>query len=337
MLEETKMNVLEKLKNVEKDEVKRIIVTLLPDFFLDHIITVGDFDHEMNRMRRVYNHGGGNLIVENQLMTHGGNSANTAIALSRLGISTYFIGKTDEIGYHFMRMFMEKEGVNIDGVRTDGILSKTVSIEFNGKNVMLSDPGSLSNFSFEDLDENRLNKISSSDMLFIGNWVLNKRGTKLAEDCLNFAKKHKVRTFFDSGDPSSRRDEIDDLFNAVISNKNLDIVSMNENELKVFSNEDNITEGAGKLQNEIHARIDLHTSTFSMSKSVKIPSFDIKKRYISTGAGDAWNAGDIFGELLGFNDKERLLIANAVASYYISRFPPLYPKLKNLIDYLSIV
>ena len=66
-----------------------------------------------------------------------------------------------------------------------------------------------------------------------------------------------------------------------------------------------------------------------------MPTFELPNIYRSTGAGDAWNAGDIFAELFEFNDEERLLFANLVAGCYISSPEPLPPNLDKLIEFLG--
>ena len=67
---------------------------------------------------------------------------------------------------------------------------------------------------------------------------------------------------------------------------------------------------AVSLKKKISARIDLHTSLFSGSirdTSIVVPTMALSTVYRSTGAGDAWNAANIFADLLGFEDDERLL------------------------------
>src|SRR5947208_15635705 len=75
------------------------------------------------------------------------------------------------------------------------------------------------------------------------------------------------------------------------------------------------------------SRVDLHTPAFSatfvngqrervlcaMSTPLKV-----------TGAGDAWNAGDILAQGIGLDHRERLIFANATAAAYI-RKPDLDP------------
>jgi len=51
-----------------------------------------------------------------------------------------------------------------------------------------------------------------------------------------------------------------------------------------------------------------------------------------TGAGDAWNAGDIFAQGMGLEHRERLVFANATAAAYMRR-PDLDPcSLAEILD-----
>jgi len=209
---------------------------------------------------------------------------------------------------------------------------------------MFGDTGSVSDFSFELLNDSDLEKISNSDIVGVMNWTLNNYGTDLAVNVFKYAKKYNVKTFFDSGDPEHRKKDIPILFNAVLTSRNLDILGVNENELRHFNPEIPITDdndviqSALNLKKKIYARLDLHTSGFSGSFSdskIIIPCLKLEKIYRSTGAGDAWNAGNIFAEILGFNDEERLLLANSVAGHYISSSEPVHPNLDQLIDFLQ--
>ena len=207
------------------------------------------------------------------------------------------------------------------------------------KNVMVGYTGSVSDFNFEQLDENDLQLISDSDITCVVNWSLNKNGTGLARDVFRFAKKYNVKTFFDSGDPAHRKHEIPTLINDVLTNKDLDILGLNKNELAHYcnitnmNNSEDILKAAISLKKKITARIDLHTASFSCTinnKNTVIPSIILPEIFRITGAGDAWNAGNIFAELLDFNDDERLLFANIIAGYYISSSNPIHPNLEDI-------
>jgi sugar/nucleoside kinase (ribokinase family) len=55
------------------------------------------------------------------------------------------------------------------------------------------------------------------------------------------------------------------------------------------------------------------------------------------GAGDAWNAGDIYGTLLELPAMDRLILANAVASLYVSSTSATHPQLAGIVEFLESV
>jgi sugar/nucleoside kinase (ribokinase family) len=92
------------------------------------------------------------------------------------------------------------------------------------------------------------------------------------------------------------------------------------------------------LARRLPVRVDLHTSTFAGSftdeTEVVVPAFDVPVLR-TTGAGDAWNAGNIFGDALALPDACRLTFANAVAAYYVSSPTGEHPTLSQLVDFCS--
>ncbi|MEM0492921.1 MAG: carbohydrate kinase family protein [Candidatus Thermoplasmatota archaeon] len=340
-------NLILKLSNIKKEDLSKIKVVLLPDFFLDHTLHIDDIDKMIDDIKRVYKQGGGNIPGIRQDIHSGGNAANTALALARLGVKTYLISKTDETGAELIRFYLESAGVDISHIRTDGRLSVTTALEFGSKhiNVMIGDPGSVESFSYDVLDDHDLALISESDLVGVMNWNLNRYGTDLAKKIFNYAKKHDTMTFFDSGDPSPKKNEIQRLKEEVLKDDTIDIFSMNENELRYYTGEvsilskDEMIKAAIKLKREIKPRIDLHTTLFTSSiddiETVTVPAYELDSIKRSTGAGDNWNAGDILGELIGLETEERLLCANTVAACYITSRDPLPPTLEEVIGYLK--
>ena len=202
---------------------------------------------------------------------------------------------------------------------------------------MFSYPGSVRSFSFSDLEDEHLDLISSSDLLYIGNWNLNEKGTELARDAFEFAKRSGAITYFDMGDPSTKARELKKLIE-VLSSGCVDIVSVNENELMYLCSElgikwKNLEDAANGVQEAIESRVDVHTKGFSFSKGKLVETFKVKSKFI-TGAGDVWNAGNIVGELLHFEDVERLCLANAVAASYLLHFPN-RPDLNAIKEFLE--
>jgi len=340
-----KKRLLERLNEIEVRKLSGLHVVLLPDFFVDHFLYFDEFEGTIDTIKNIYSQGGGNLPGVKQRIHQGGNAANTALALARLGVKSHLICRTDRFGLHLLKYFLEKEGVDLSGVKSDGKLAITTAMEFGKKhaNVMVGETGSVSDFSFNRLDDSDLERIANSDIVCVLNWNLNLDGTEFARDVFQFAKKHNVKTFFDSGDPSPRKKKISDLMSSVLTGQHLDIFGLNENELRHYANTDvnakeEIVNAIVLLKKKIPARMDLHTAYFSCTidkECTIVPTIPISKAYRATGAGDAWNAGNLFAELLGFQDDERLLFSNSYAAQYISSLEPIHATLHEAIQFLT--
>src|SRR5207249_3028338 len=139
-----------------------------------------------------------------------------------------------ELGRIVLQHFLK--GVDLSHVRTTGTMSRTMSFEteHSGRrvNIMVSDPGSLSQFGPEKLSQEDKTLISEADFVCVLNWNQNKKGTELAEKVFSIAKNEgKAVTFFDPGDPALRVGEIEGLNERVLTPGLVDVLSVNENEL----------------------------------------------------------------------------------------------------------
>ena len=143
MNEALKTKLLGRLKQLEKKNLAGFNVVLLPDFFVDHFLTMDEFEISFNRIKDIHLRGGGNLPGVSQKIHQGGNAANTALALAKLGVRSHLICRTDEFGLHLLEYLLGANGVDLSGVKTDGKLSITTAMEFGKKhtNVMIGDAG----------------------------------------------------------------------------------------------------------------------------------------------------------------------------------------------------
>src|SRR5437879_12862456 len=94
-------------------------------------------------------------------------------------------------------------------------MSRTLSFEteHSGRRVdiMVSDPGSLSQFGPEKLTQEDKQIISEAEFVCVLNWNQNMKETDIAEKVYSIDKKEaKAGTFLYSCDPSSRIEEIAD-------------------------------------------------------------------------------------------------------------------------------
>jgi hypothetical protein len=182
----------------------------------------------------------------------------------------------------------------------------------------------------------------------------NHKGADLARGLFEQVKKTSSSiTFMDMGDPSSNPELVIPLVKDVISEGLVDILGANENEIGwlawALSGQDERwrsmvsypTEwiaGARKVSQETGVKIDLHTQLFSAAVNgdevISAPSFRVDSR-VACGAGDAWNAGDIYGLLLDLAPSYRIVLANAIAALYVSSPTASHPSREELITFLN--
>ena len=97
-------------------------------------------------------------------------------------------------------------------------------------------------------------------------------------------------------------------------------------------------EGAKLISEETGVRVDIHTPHYSATiigdETTAVPAFTVES-HVVCGAGDAWNAGDIFGTLLEVPPMERLILANAIASLYVSSPSATHPHIPDIVKYLE--
>lgn len=349
------LHYLERLK-----PTKKFSVVVMPDFFLDRLVTYeGNLNHFSKAMAEVAEHKGGGIHGIKQLELRGGNAANTAAALAVLGAKVYPIIDTSLLGLHLLKFYLEPFEVDLSHVKTGGRTSLTTAIELvhQGErvNVMMSDLGSLSEFGLDHFTPQDFQILREADYVCIFNWAATKRwGTKLAECVFNYVKKEgKGKTYYDTADPNPKKEEIPNLVKKVLLGNLIDIFSINENEAFCYASQ--LDEKVSNLQKKMKldelakecarilaknfsARVELHTTTFAGSftgnSEITVPAFKVSVLR-ATGAGDAWNAGNIFGDAIGLPDHCRLTLANAVAAYYISSPAGEHPTLPKLVDFCS--
>jgi len=349
------LHFLERLK-----PTKKFSVVVMPDFFLDRLVTYeGDPNHFSKAMAEVAERKGGSIHGVKQLELRGGNAANTAAALAALGAKVYPIIDTSLLGLQLLKFYLDPFQVDLSHVKTGGRMSLTTAIELTHQgekvNAMMSDLGSLSEFGLDNLTPEDFQLLREADYVCIFHWAGTRRwGTQLAEGVFNYVKKEgKGKTYYDTADPNPKKEKVPRLVKKILLGNLVDIFSVNENEALCYASQLNekvsslrrkikfnelAKECARILAKNLSARVDLHTTTFAGSftsnSEATVPAFKVPVLR-ATGAGDAWNAGNIFGDAIGLPDSCRLTLANAVAAYYISSPVGEHPTLPKLIDFCS--
>ncbi len=310
-------------------------VVVMPDFFLDYILSYpGKLEDMTAAFLEVARRGGGNLLGWTHVVGRGGNASNVVAQLSRFGCEVIPIIETDILGRKVLEHFLKD--VDLTHIKTTGSLSRTLSFETEHDrrrvNIMISDPGSLAEFGPEKLTEEDRELVREADFVCVLNWNQNLKGTDLAEAVFSLAKREgEAVTFFDPGDPTPRAGDIRGLNQRVLTTGLVDVLSVNENELMRLADgvaeqpsESEVAEdplfGAASVYSMMGGRVDLHTPEFSATfvdgQRLRVPCAKVKPLKV-TGAGDIWNAADIFAQGIGLEHRERLLFANSACAAYL--------------------
>ncbi len=328
---------------------------IMPDFFVDHFVVGASLSDFLKDLERLAHQGGGNLIGTRHLIKRGGNAVNTASALLKLGVSPVLIVKTSPQGFSLLRALADPS-LSLDHVHTTGSLSSTVSIEtdFQGRrvNLMVSDSGSAKDFSIDDLDDDDVDAIRGSGLVALLCLNHNRDPSGLASDVFSLVQQEsEAIKFIDIGDPSGRPEILPALVDEVLRADLVDVLSVNENEVQWLAHviegrsgevpadgsPDEWLESARAVSRETGVRVDLHTPYYAASimgrNETMVPTFAVEP-LITCGAGDTWNAGDILGLLLNLEPHDRLVLANSVASLYVSSPDASHPTRKSVEAFL---
>ncbi|MGB9854323.1 MAG: carbohydrate kinase family protein [Candidatus Bathyarchaeales archaeon] len=351
---------LEEARSFLKSRCEEATVVVMPDFFLDRFVSLDcDVESFSETVANVVKRKGGSIDGIAQTEFRGGNAINTASALANLGVKVAPIICTDKLGLRLISFYLKMPSINFSHIKVFDKMSITTALEFEIKsgraNVMLRDLGSLADFGPQHLNAEDFEVVEEADYVCIFNWAGTRNfGTALAETVFRHVKTMgRGKTYFDTADPTPNKKKVQDLMKKVMQNSLVDILSLNENEAIFYASQlsDKIKRLKGKLNFEdltkesvrvlashMPARIDLHTTSFSatFTKNGKtiVPAFQVPVLR-ATGAGDAWNAGNILGNIYGMSDEGRLTLANAVAAYYISNPKGKHPTKKELIRFCN--
>jgi sugar/nucleoside kinase (ribokinase family) len=341
---------------LENKTFTKLETVVLPDFFMDRLINLNWETPEFSKlMQQVVNRKGGSIDGISQMDINGGNAINVASALTALDMKVTPIVCTNDFGLNKIKYYLKGRDVDFSHIKIQSKPSITTALEFKaneGKvNVMIRDLGSLADFGPKDLTENDYGLLERVDYVCLFNWAgtLN-FGTELAEAVFGKAKNI---TYYDTADPTPNQKQIPQLMRRVLKSSQVDILTLNENEAATYAGllDQSIMEGKGKgvsaelalksarvLAKNLPARIDLHTTEFSATVTKKsetvVPAFKVKVQR-ATGAGDAWNAGNILGDGSHLSDGCRLLLANAVSACYLSSPTGAHPTKTQLAQFLK--
>jgi len=257
----------------------------------------------------------------------GGSAANVAVALARLGVRTRFYGAVgnDVLG-KFCRHELRAAGVDPVLTTVTAATGATSAMETPGERTMVSFRGAN-----EFLDTTHVDP-AGQWIHISGYWHLTTLRPKIGE-LLRISKEKGLITSVDMGSWSDDWSEAKYLRNAVLAGS-VDFLLMDEQELARLM--DKPTEEAIEIA-RAHACIGLHqgrngATILCRGLEHHTPAWENIEVNVTTGAGDTWNAGFIWG-YLRTNDVSRASdIGMAVVEFYVERgYPPTVHELKRFV------
>jgi ribokinase len=313
----------------------RFDVAVMHDYFVDRLVHVRSLVEFAGKLAAKEKDGGGGIHGIPQEQIRGGNAVNLARALAKLGLRTLLLTHSDQ----------ENLGLLKDAVRGLPLelrvrpLRAGMTVAFEGKeNVMLGDGGGAADFGPEALDDGDWDALAESPVVCTVNWAANKKGTELLRSVRSRLGR-EVTIFMDPADFRDRIPEFRRLLNVTSREHLVDWMSMNEEEARAACGAMGARVGglpgmclylAGKLG----VSMDLHADSMSCRSdglhTVRAPVTPVRARRL-TGAGDVWDAGSIYGRLMGWEDRRALGFANAAARLYLKNPAPEPPGLEDVL------
>ena len=260
----------------------------------------------------------------------GGTSANTAVALSRLGVSTSFLGTIgdDQYGKYIKKDFAN-EGVDISQLIVEPELNTVgvfAFIDENGERYLWGWPREDQAFKY--LDENKVSYESLKEVSWVHSsgmsLVYNTSARKTITKIFSIAYELGIPTSFD--------------LNLRVDNGNLDaeyeksiyeIIRYTTYLLGSGKDEFNYLGERGKWKENAKSFVSNKRTVIvrngksgsigiSNKEEIEVPSFNVEV-VDTVGAGDVFNAGFIAKSLKNASLKDCLINGNAVSGYTISK------------------
>ncbi|MEM5800000.1 MAG: carbohydrate kinase family protein [Candidatus Aenigmatarchaeota archaeon] len=259
------------------------------------------------------------VLIDCAKLEVGGGSAHFAMAISKLGVKTRFIGL---VGNDFFGEFVAKEikkfGVESRIKRISKETGISIGIHFkDGSRSLLTFRGTNSLFSLKDFKFKEI----KGNVLYIGGYNLQKSFQKDVRKVLNYAKEKRMITCLEPDLKSGINCDLRELKNNL---KFVDFFFPDFEEGKILTKEKDEEKIVEKILSfgcknvalklgEKGCLVSNHEKTFRISA--------IKTKAINpTGAGDFFNAGFVFGYLKHKKIEKAGIYGNALASFAISRF-----------------
>ncbi|MEK6968411.1 MAG: adenosine kinase [Nanoarchaeota archaeon] len=250
----------------------------------------------------------------------GGSAANTMIGMSRLGAKTAYSGKVGD-DFHAQQYIngLKKAGVKPNVISEKGITGTCISLVTKDKERTMAT--CLAKSSEMEPDDINWTELGKAKLIHLEGYQLNTPNqTQVMEQAMAFAKQKGILVSFDCADPfvvKRYKEEI----KRIIS-KYADIIFLNEAEAKELTglHAAKAIKKIGKKDHIVALKLGKKGSLIKKgNKIIKIPIHKVKA-IDTTGAGDLFAAGMLYGISKGASLKECGMYASFLAGKIVSQY-----------------
>jgi len=277
-----------------------------------------DIIHYLPRLPREEDTWHESVRAEKVAICPGGAGAYCAQALARLGAKCGIMGKVgnDALGQLLIDS-LRQEGVNTTGIKIwdKGTPTASILVLRHQRKISLGGGGNWPDLTLSDVN---LDSISSYRLFHFGGYYLYpKMWGEPTVMLMKYAKEKGLLTSLDT--QMDRTGQYAGELDRVL--RHTDILFADEFEAKSVAKEDSAEKAAQKLLSYGPSIIGIKLGmdgclVATRNETIRIPAFKVE--VVDTiGAGDAWDAGFILGELNNWDLRESAEFANATAAFSV--------------------
>jgi len=242
----------------------------------------------------------------------GSATALCTVALARLGLRTAMVARVGEDEYgRFCVGQLRDEGVDVAGIVADAEMSTglTVAVVYPEDRLLLTLPGVMRVLTAADVP---LARLQEARHLHVSSFFLQEGLQQGLPALLDAARERGMTTSLDTGwDP--REVWMTELLQEVLAR--VDVLLPNESELTALGGSVDVDRAAAALLTTGIGRLAVKrgatgATMYERQGSVSIPGFPVQA-VDTTGAGDNFNGGFLFGTLAGWPVERCLRLGNA--------------------------
>ena len=282
---------------------------------MEKVLVLGSINIDFVSFVSRYPQPGETLVSNDFGIFQGGKGANQAIALAKLDVPTMMLGKVGkDVLSDFALSSLQESGVDITGISTiqkSSTGSASIWVNAQGQNSIVIYPGANG-----EVDEDFI--IQHEKFFDDASWLLTQFEIPLESIllALKFAKKHGLKTIMDPA--PVRKISNNDVWGLV------DYLLPNEIELRELTHTENILKAIRILKSrgvkEVIVKLGKKGAGYEDKGIFNLfPAVPVEQVVDTTGAGDCFIAGFLYGMIQWGDIPRAIKIANLTASYSIQK------------------